>query len=149
MFSILIYAIASFYFIVSNLPAAANVALNFAKSVPIVQSTPLLLQVEKNLQTVILPSATMRATVSGVLSLLVYPLVMTVNEVVQFFVYWLALFGFCYLSLSQNPEMLQKVCGYASQAIQVLKAAAPEQFQSMLALTEKVTIVSLTQEKNE
>lgn len=141
MFSILLYAVASFYYILSNLPTVANSALSFAKSVPLIQAQPALLQLEKKIQTTILPSASMRAAVSGGLSLLTYPLVMSINEVIQFFVYWLALFGFAYLSLSQHPEVLQNVSVIIGQAVQVLKAAAPDQFKNFLALTDKSQVV--------
>lgn len=139
MFSILIYALSSFYFILSNLPAAGNMAIGFAKSLPIVQTLPALTQIEKKFQTVVLPSASLRAAISGGLSLLAYPFIMTINEIVQFFIYWLALFGFSYLSLSQHPEVLQIFVNYVAQAVQVLKAAAPDQFQKMLSLTNTHT----------
>ncbi len=141
MFSILLYAIASFYYVLNNFPSAANMAIGFAKTVPLIQASPVIPQLEKQLQTVVLPSTSLQIAVSGALSLLAYPFVMLINEVVQFFIYWLALFGFLYLSISQKPEWLQAVCGYVTQAIQMLKAAAPERFQSMLALPDQATAV--------
>ena len=141
MFSIVAYACASFYFIFSNFSAATLLALNLAKSVPVVESSPLLIQVEKNVKDVILVSSAKRAAASGVLSLLVYPLAICINEIVQFFMYWLALFAFAYLSLSQSPEAHKKLYEYCAQAFQMLKAAAPESFQNMLALRTETTLV--------
>lgn len=146
MFSIIAYACASFYFILSNFSNATNLALNLVKSIPIVQSTPLLMQVENTIQDVILKSPVKRAAASGALSLLVYPTVVCINEIVQCFIDWLAFFGFFYLSLSQSPQAHKRLFELLTQALQTLKEAAPESFQTMLAIN---TRPSLTAEKKE
>lgn len=143
MMDILLYAIASFYFIWSTLEVTVTKALTAASSVPLLQSSSALKTIDTTVRSVVLPSASLRVVSAGVLSLLTYPFVSLTNSVLQIFVYWIAFFGLAYLSISQNTVAHQLASAYVQQAIEWLKTQAPQQFNKISSLnffTKQATI---------
>lgn len=134
MMDFIFYAVASFYFILSNLDVASQRALSAIAQIPFLQSNNAVKQIDSAVNTVVLPNSALRIVAATTLSLLTYPLVCLTNYVLQLFVYWLALFGFIYLSLSKNDNAYQFVVEKISQISAQLKLHAPLQFQKLLAL---------------
>lgn len=132
MIDFILYAAASVYFIWSTLESASLGVLAAAARVPLLQSTSLFKSLDTAVRTVVLPSSVLRVASASVLSLLTYPVVSFLNAVVQAFVYWLALVGFAYLSVSQNEKAFQILCDQCTRVFAALKLHAPQQFEKLV-----------------
>lgn len=131
--SILLYATVSFYYIWCNIEKASTEALNKLALVPAIESSEIFRSVDAQVRTVVLPSASFKALSTFVASLLTYPLVALSNSILQSLVYFLALLGLSYLSLSQSAQSLEFVSAHYAKFVQTLRTNAPQQFSRLLA----------------
>ena len=132
MITFLLYAVASFYYIWSNLERASHALLTIASNVPYLGTLPLLKSVDTTVRQVILPNKALCAASATVVSLLTYPAISAVNAVLQAFVYWLTLLALAYLSISQHEQVFKFVQDHVKCAVALLKEHAPKQFDRLV-----------------
>jgi len=109
MLNLVLFAVASAYYVHCNLESMAKKVIQAAKAVPALAALPALAKGEAILQNEILAKPLYRSFAVCGVSLCTYPLVVTGNALLQSAMYMISLLACVYLSLRQSTTSLSYV----------------------------------------
>lgn len=139
MLNLVLFAVASAYYVHCNLESMAKKVIQAAKAVPALAALPALAKGEAILQNNIFAKPLYRSFAVCGVSLCTYPLVVTGNALLQSAMYMISLLACVYLSLRQSTKSLSYVQQQLFNVQAFLKQHAPLAF-AQLDFGKKVSL---------